>query len=143
MSEIDDVHLALLKKRVIDAAACNPKLTVSFNGETFRFKNFQTYCEMYVDQIFYEDSERWKIAVGVSDDSFQQVSFVNSVETRDGGTHVEYIANQIAAWMRERIRKKYKYDIKPSELRNHLFLFVNADVVNPSFSSQTKEKLIS
>ena len=143
MKVIDDVHLALLKKRVIDAAACNPKLTVSFNGETFRFKNFQSYCEMYVDQVFYEDSERWKIAVGVSDDSFQQVSFVNSVETKDGGTHVEYIANQIAAWMRERIRKRYKYDIKPSELRNHIFLFVNTDVVNPSFSSQTKEKLIT
>jgi DNA topoisomerase-2 len=143
MEEIDEIHLALLKKRVIDAAACNPKLTVTFNGEVFRFKNFQTYCEMYVDSVFFEESGRWKIAVGVSDDSFQQVSFVNSVETKDGGTHVEYIANQIAAWMREKIRKKYKFDIKPSEFRNHIFLFVNADIVNSSFSSQTKEKLIT
>jgi DNA topoisomerase-2 len=143
MGMIDDVHLALLKKRVIDAAACNPKLTVTFNGETFKFKNFKDYCEMYVNEVFYEETARWKIAVGVSDDSFQQVSFANAVETRDGGTHVEYIANQIAAWMRDRIKKRFKFDIKPSELRNHLFLFVNTDVVNSSFSSQTKEKLIT
>lgn len=143
LSEIDDIHLALLKKRVIDAAACNPKLTVTFNGESFKFKNFKDYCEMYVNEVFYEESARWKIAVGISDDSFQQVSFANAVETKDGGTHVEYIANQISAWMRERIKKKYKYDIKPSELRNHIFLFVNTDIVNSSFSSQTKEKLIT
>jgi len=143
MERIDDVHLALLKKRVIDAAACNPKMTVSFNEETFQFKSFKDYCTMYVNEVFYEESSRWKIGVGVSDDNFQQVSFVNSVETKDGGTHVEYIMNQIAAWMREKIRRKYKFDVKPSEFRNHIFLFVNADIVNSSFSSQTKEKLIT
>jgi len=143
MQNIDEIHLSLLKKRVVDAAACNPKLQVSFNGEKFQFKNFKDYCTMYVNEVFFEESSRWKIAVGISDNSFQQVSFVNSVETRDGGTHVEYIANQIASWMREQIKKKYKFDIKPSELRNHIFLFVNADIVNSSFSSQTKEKLIT
>lgn len=143
MKEIDEIHLGLLKKRVIDAAACNPKLMVTFNGEDFRFKNFRDYCTMFVDHIFYEETNRWKIGIGVSDDNFQQVSFVNSVETKDGGTHTEYIINQISSWMREKIRKKYKFDIKPSEFRNHVFLFVNADIVNSSFSSQTKEKLIT
>jgi DNA topoisomerase-2 len=143
MKEIDEIHLALLKKRVIDAAACNPKLNVTFNGEDFQYKNFKDYCSMYVKEVFYEETDRWKIAVGLSEEGFQQVSFVNSVETKDGGTHVEYIANQISAWMREKIKKKYKFDLKPSELRNHLFLFVNSDIVNSSFSSQTKEKLIT
>ena len=32
---------------------------------------------------------------------------------------------------------------KPSELKNHLSIFINSTVVNPSFSSQTKEKLIT
>ena len=143
MTSIDDVHLALLKKRVIDASACNPKLSVTFNGESFQFKSFDEYCKMYVDEVFYEESGRWKIGVGVSNDNFQQVSFANAVETKDGGSHVEYIMNQIASQMRERIKKKYKFDIKPSEFRNHIFLFVNADIVNSSFSSQTKEKLIT
>jgi DNA topoisomerase-2 len=98
---------------------------------------------MYVNEVFYEESPRWKIGIGVSNDNFQQVSFVNSVETKDGGTHVEYIINQIAVWIRERIKKKHKFDVRPSEIRNHIFLFVNSDIVNSSFSSQTKEKLIT
>ena len=77
MQTIDDVHIALLKKRAIDAAACNHNLTVSFNGEVFQFKTFKDYCAMYVDEVFYEESPRWKIGIGISNDNFQQVSFVN------------------------------------------------------------------
>lgn len=143
MTSIDQTHFALMKKRAIDAAACNPKLTVVFNKETFSFKSFKQYTEHYVDNLFYEESQRWKIGVGLSEDGFQQVSFVNSVETRDGGTHVEYIANQITNWLREKIKKKHKIEVKPSELRNHMFLFVETSIVNSGFSSQTKEKLIT
>jgi DNA topoisomerase-2 len=39
--------------------------------------------------------------------------------------------------------KKYKGDTKPAEIRNHMFLFLNCTIINPSFSSQTKEKLIT
>jgi DNA topoisomerase-2 len=45
--------------------------------------------------------------------------------------------------MREYFQKKHKVDVKPSELKNHMAIFLNATVVNPSFSSQTKEKLIT
>jgi DNA topoisomerase-2 len=143
MTSIDQTHFSLMKKRVIDAAACNPKLSVSFNGETFTFKSFKQYTEYYIEGAFYEESERWKVGVGLSEDGFQQVSFVNSVETKDGGTHVEYVANQITNWLREKIKKRHKVEVKPSELRNHMFLFVEASIVNSGFSSQTKEKLIT
>ena len=143
MTSIDQTHFSLMKKRVIDAAACNPKLSVSFNGEAFTFKSFKQYTEYYVEGAFYEESERWKVGVGLSEDGFQQVSFVNSVETKDGGTHVEYVANQITNWLREKIKRKHRVEVKPSELRNHMFLFVEASIVNSGFSSQTKEKLIT
>jgi DNA topoisomerase-2 len=45
--------------------------------------------------------------------------------------------------MREFFQKKYKVDVKPSEIKNHLSIFINSTIVNPSFSSQTKEKLIT
>jgi DNA topoisomerase-2 len=41
------------------------------------------------------------------------------------------------------IKKKHKVDVKPSEIKNHVFLFINCTVINPAFSSQTKEKLIT
>jgi DNA topoisomerase-2 len=144
-SGIDDDHLSLMKRRCIDLAACNPKLKVSFNGEEFKFESFKDYCARYVgpENLIYDENARWKIAFAPSHGSFQQVSFVNSVETKDGGTHVEEIAWKAIAAIRERVKKKFKIDLKPGEIRNHLFVFVQADIVNPAFSSQTKEKLIT
>lgn len=38
----------------------------------------------------------WEICVSATDGQFQQVSFVNSICTSKGGTHVDYLVNQIA-----------------------------------------------
>ena len=143
MSKIDADTIDVMRKRCVDLAACNPRLTVTFNGVTHKFSSFKDYCTLYSESVIYEESDRWKIAVAPSEGSFSQVSFVNSVETRDGGTHVDYISNQVVEWVREKIRKKHKIDLRPSELRNHFFVMVQADIVNPAFSSQTKEKLIT
>ena len=143
MNTIDDSHMQMLRKRVIDLAACNPKLKVKFNKEDHTFKSFEEYCKLYVEDVVYEEGPRWKIGIASSNGSMQQVSFVNSVETSDGGTHVDYIANQIVFHLRALIKKKHKIDVKPQEIKNHIFLIIQADIVNPIFSSQTKEKLIT
>ena len=145
MTEVDDAHVELMRKRSLEMAACNPNLRVVFNGEEFSFPSFQAYCALHVtaEPPIYEESGRWKVGFAASEGSFAQVSFVNSVETRDGGTHVEYVLAQVVTWLREKIRKKHKIDLKPAEIRNHFLVFCQADIVNPAFSSQTKEKLIT
>lgn len=143
MEGLDQDHVAAMRKRCADLAACNPLLKVQFNGEKFNYPSFSGYCRLYADDVVYEASERWKIAIAPSQGSMQQVSFVNGVFTKDGGTHVDFVANQVVDFVRERIRKKHKIELKPAEIKNHLFVFVSADIVNSAFSSQTKEKLIT
>ncbi len=143
LTSIDNDHVEMMRKRCIDLAACNPNLKISFNGVSYSFPSFKDYCVLYSEGLIYEEDKRWKIGVLPSEGSFSQVSFVNSVETRDGGTHVDYVAFQIIEWLRAKIKKKHKIDLRPSDLRNHFFLLVQADIVNPAFSSQTKEKLIT
>lgn len=142
---IDEDHFKMIEKRVYDLAACNTKLKIYFNGKLINFKSFEDYINCYVDNCFYETKKdkSWSIGIALSNNGFQQVSFANSTDTYDGGTHVDYVLNQIIVQMREFFQKKHKVDIKPSELKNHMFLFLNSTVVNPSFSSQTKEKLIT
>ena len=140
---LDDDHVEMMRKRCADIAACNPLIRVEFNGERFNFSSFSAYCRLYTEQVFYEGSERWRIAVGTSNGSMQQVSFVNGVETKDGGTHVDFVTWQIVEAVRARLKKKNKIELKPAEIRNHMFVFVSCDIVNSSFSSQTKEKLIT
>lgn len=143
MTEVDDAHLKMMRKRVIDIAAANPGLKLEFNGEKFKFKTFKEYVDLYTQNSIWEKSKDWEISVGVSKDGYQSVSFVNSIETKDGGTHEQYILNQLVEYLRAMIKKKHKVEVKPSEIKNHMFLFVNCTVINPAFSSQTKEKLIT
>ena len=143
MAGIDTDHIQIMRKRCIDLAACNQNLKITFNGENFQFPTFKDYCKLYAENVIYEEEGRWKVGVLPSDGSFTQVSFVNAVETKDGGTHVDHVASGVIEWIRERVRKKHKVELKPSELRNHFFFLVQSDIVNPAFSSQTKEKLIT
>ena len=145
IEEIDEDHYKMMEKRVYDLAGCNSGIKFYFNGKLLNFNTFEDYIKLYVDEYFFETKKdkTWSIAVALSENGFQQVSFSNSIETYDGGTHVDYIMAQIISQMREFFLKKHKVDIKPSELRNHMTLFLNSTVINPSFSSQTKEKLIT
>lgn len=143
MKGIDEISFQLMRKRCMDLSACNSKLSIEFNGEDFKYRKFKDYVSLYQEEFFYEETADWKIAFAPSDNGFQHVSFVNGVETKDGGTHVDYISWQVTTWLREHIKKKHKVDVKPSELRNHLFIFIDCTVINSSFSSQTKEKLIT
>ena len=143
MQCIGEEHIKMMRKRLIDIAAANPGLRVNFNKEKYRFKSFLEYVKLYVNEALYESSENWEFAFAPSNGSFQSVSFVNSIETKDGGTHINYILNQAVEKLRILIKKKHKVEVKPAEIRNHIFLFVNSTVFNPAFSSQTKEKLIT
>jgi DNA topoisomerase-2 len=135
----------MIEKRVYELAACNTDLKIYFNGKLIQFKSFEDYVKLYVKDYFFETTKdkSWSIAISLSENGFQQVSYANSTETYDGGTHVDYIMNQIITSLREFFLKKHKVDVKPSELKNHIFLHLNSTIINPSFSSQTKEKLIT
>lgn len=142
---IDESHFKMIEKRVYDLAACNTDIKIYFNDKLLNFNSFEDYIKLYVEDYFFEfkKDKTWSVGIALSENGFQQVSFVNSTETYDGGTHVDYIMNQIISQMREFFQKKHKVDVKPSELKNHMTLFLNSTVINPSFSSQTKEKLIT
>jgi len=145
IDKIDDDHFKMIEKRVYDLAGTNPEIKFTFNGTKINFNSFEDYIKFYTKDYFYESNKNktWSIGVALSENGFQQVSFANTTDTYDGGTHVDYVMGQIISSMREFFMKKHKVDVKPSELKNHMFLFLDATVINPSFSSQTKEKLIT
>jgi DNA topoisomerase-2 len=140
---LDDIHLRLIYKRVLDIAGCNKNLKVYFNDVKIEIKDFQEYSKVFNEEVIFDKECAWDIGIGYSENGFKHSSFVNSVCTYKGGNHVELINMTIIAKIREFINKKYKTDIKPSDIRNHVFLFVNSSIVNPAFDSQTKENLIT
>jgi DNA topoisomerase-2 len=151
MEAIDETSYFMIFKRCLDVAACNRGLTIEFSkiqqkkstSWTLVFNTFKEYVDLYTPISYYEESKDWQIAFAKSDNGFQNISFVNSVFTKDGGTHVDYVTNQLIVYLRELIKKKHKVEVKPNEIRNYLRVFINCTVINSSFSSQTKEKLIT
>lgn len=142
---ITDDDLAMILARVYQVAAVNTHLKVYFNGVRVMTRSFKDYIEMFVGDgdYAYDETEHWKVGIAASDDGFQHVSFVNGTHTKTGGTHILYAGMQIWEAIRTHIKKKHKIDIKPSELRQHMTLFVDAQIVNPRYSSQTKEDLMT
>jgi DNA topoisomerase-2 len=159
MEGIDEDIASLLRRRVYDMAGTVKNVKVFLNGERIKIKNFKQYVELYVNSakenaadgpsegpkptvIFEEISPRWEVAFALSDGSFQHISFANSIATTKGGTHVNMIAEQISKNLLAGIEKKNKgAKVKPQAIKNHMWVFVNALIENPTFDSQTKEWL--
>lgn len=75
--------------------------------------------------------------------AFQQVSFVNSICTLKGGTHVAHVTDQIVEEIAKKVNRENKsgMEIKANHIKNYLMVFVNCLIENPAFDSQTKETL--
>ena len=171
MTSLDKDIVALLNRRAFDIAACCkgvkvflngesvvvsvvPGLKIFFLGKRLPVKTFKDYVDHYIKDVKDDDGNalkvvydqcgaRWEVAVTVSDKGFQQMSFVNSIATTKGGKHVDHVADQVIKCIIESIKKKNKtgIDIKAHQVKQHLWLFVNSLIVNPTFDSQTKETM--
>ncbi|ODQ54837.1 type II DNA topoisomerase [Saitoella complicata NRRL Y-17804] len=156
LEEMDADLESLIKRRVYDMAGTMKGCKVFLNNERIKVKNFKQYVEMYVNSVAPDAttgkpppivhevvSDRWEIAFTVSDGSFNQVSFVNGIATTKGGTHVNYIADQIVTKISDAVKKKNKAgaSVKPHMIKNHLWVFINCLIENPAFDSQTKENM--
>ena len=139
---LNEDHKLRIIKKVVDAAATNPSVKFYVNGERIMTRNFDDYIAMYTDEYVYDSTTDWKVGVSKSD-GFEQISFVNSVETYQGGEHVKYAINQIVDELRVIIKKKHKVDVSPGDIRGHMRIYISANVNRPRFSSQTKENMIS
>lgn len=148
LSGIDDTHLMMMKKRAYDISACSRKnVSVYFNKKLIKCKTFDKYIHFYPfenDNMIYDNvNEHWEIACTITEQPFQ-VSFVNGIETLEGGTHVDYVRNQIVKKLKEELDKKYKkMNFKTSYIKHKLGVFIKSFIENPVFNSQTKEKLTS
>lgn len=154
MDKLDDDIVSLMCRRAFDIAASTRGVKVMLNGKRVPVKNFKEYVDLYVKgkeddnneklKVIYENiNDRWEVAVTISDKGFQQMSFVNSIATTKGGRHVDYVTDMVVKQLIEILKKKNKggVQIKPFQVKNHMWIFINCLIVNPAFDSQTKENM--
>lgn len=139
---IGEDTLALFERRVMDLAAITQGLQIKYNKRVIKKKEFKDYSGLYGPVKALYISEHWKVAV-LPADTFDQVSFVNGLQTRDGGVHLEFAVGRIVEAVRQLIEKDKKVKVWAHTIRDQFFLVLSCNVVNPSFHSQIKTKLTS
>jgi DNA topoisomerase-2 len=154
MERLDPDTVALLSRRAFDIAATTKGVKVLLNGKRVPVKSFKDYVDHYtkgtnddlgkplkvvVDQC----GLRWEVAICVSSQGFQQISFVNSIATTKGGKHVDHVSDLVVKCLQDGIGKKDKTGMKisPKQIKDHMWVFIVALIENPTFDSQSKETM--
>ena len=145
----DDIY-ELFHKRALDACATSDSaVSVYFNEKKLDIKNFEKYADLYIGtkddrpraMETCGSGDRWEVIATYSDGQFEQVSFVNGINTSRGGKHIDYITAQITKRLGEMISSKTKKEVKSQHIKDNLAVFVKCLIVNPSFDTQTKDAL--
>jgi DNA topoisomerase-2 len=150
MKKLSDSMFKLFKKRTYDATAVtDASVTVYFNDVKIDIKTFEKYTDLFLGSkterpraYDISDDERWEVVATYSTThQFEQVSFASGTNTLKGGRHLEMVTTQICKKLADMALAKKKKEVKVQHIRENLFVFVKAVIVNPSFDSQSKEYL--
>lgn len=153
---LPEIMKRVMHRRVYDIAALTPaNVVVTFNGEKIPIKSFEQYAMLHVPPgtpMAYECMEEgWEVAVCLSMNGFQHVSFVNGLNTMRGGKHVDHVMTHLCKRILEYLRnpstkvgrtlKKDMGTLKPQFVRESIFIFLRTTIPDPTFDSQAKEML--
>jgi DNA topoisomerase-2 len=121
---------------------------VYFNNVLIEIKNLTEYSKLYsttesAENIIIKTDECEVIFQPSENLDFCAISFVNGLNTKFGGKHVNSWYDAILKTILEKINKKEKGNLTLKDLRNFFWFFISAKVPNPKFDGQCKEKLES
>jgi DNA gyrase/topoisomerase IV subunit B len=122
-----------------------PEIAFSFNKKRIGINDLKKYASMFTadaSEIVIEKSDNVSFFFAPSEDGFRSNSFVNGVNTRQGGSYVDFIVNGIVDELTAMIKRKHKIEVVKNTIKGGLtFVLFARNFTNPKFDSQTKERL--
>jgi DNA gyrase/topoisomerase IV subunit B len=85
----------------------------------------------------------WNVCVGPSmSEKFEHMSVVNGMYIIDGGSHIDYILDQVINYFASEICKVTElFDATRARIKNNIYVVMIGPINKPSIDSQTKEKI--
>lgn len=143
LSELDTI--ALLEDRLIGLQMAFPEIAFSFNKKRIQVSNIKKYASMFTSEgasVVTEISRDLTFFFASSEDGFRSNSFINGVNTRQGGAYVDFIVNSIVDELAVMIKRRHKIEVAKNTIKGGLtFVMFARNFTNPKFDSQTKERL--
>lgn len=140
LSELDTV--ALVEDRLIGLQMAFPEIAFSFNKGRIKVNDLKKYAALFGEHTIIEKSDNLSFFFAPSEDGFRSNSFVNGVNTRQGGNYVDYIVNGVVDELVTMVKRKHKIEVMKTTIKGGLtFVKFARNFTNPKFDSQTKERL--
>jgi DNA gyrase/topoisomerase IV subunit B len=140
LDELDT--LALVEDRLISLQMAFPEIRFSFNKKRSSSTDLKKYSAMFNSSVIIEKSQNLAFFFTTSEDGFRSNSYVNGVNTRMGGSYVDYIVNGVVDELVIMIKRKHKIEVARNTVKGGLtFVMFVRNFTNPKFDSQTKERL--
>lgn len=143
LQELDTI--GLLEDRLVSLQMAFPEISFSFNKKRIQVSNIKKYASMFTTEdatVVSEVSRDLTFFFASSEDGFRSNSFVNGVNTRQGGAYVDFIVNNIVDELVVLIKRRHKIEVAKNTIKAGItFVMFARNFINPKFDSQTKERL--
>ena len=158
METLDATIVGLFRKSCVDMAMTT-RVPVFLNEKKMTIHSFKDYVLLFPHRVSDEKKplmiswdnndiqkkkeEMLEVVICPSfDDEYHEVAFVNGIYNREGGAHVDAVASEFFKQVLARLNKgrtTHLFSVK--DIRSHFSIFVNAMLVNPTFTNQSKTRL--
>lgn len=163
VTSLDSLFMGFIAKVVLDMAMTT-QLPVYWNQKKYVFKHLREYCVLYPHDREKTQSQKscmmeWScpqsreketmtiVLLPASSSNGYSVSFVNGIYTKDGGVHQQITEKQTLLPLVQKLQKQYKQynstHLSTKEIKPYICFFVFCSLINPTFTSQNKTKLVS
>ena len=134
--------ITLIEDRLISLQMAFPEIQFSFNKKRVKVKDIKQYAALFSDTTILEKTDNLSYFIAPSEDGFRTNSFINGVNTRQGGTYIDVFMNAIIDELVVKIKRRHKVEVLKTTIKNGLtFVMFARNFTNPKFDSQTKERL--
>jgi DNA topoisomerase-2 len=151
--KISQDTIDLFHKYAIDTAMIT-KIPVFFRKEKILIKTLTDYAKLYYKSELIKSKHFVKIQTDESEVVIMPIedkekdniliSFVNGIETKQGGVHVDEWVDTVLKLIIDKINgKKTSQKLTLRDIKPFFNFFINCNLTNPKFTSQEKIKLSS
>ena len=137
--------IKLIQSRVYDLTCLvKQNVKIMLNNKELQ-TGYKNYLELYQSENKWIHgtcikNNFWYFAIRFNNNIEQNhhISFVNSIFTSNGGTHLDYLLDLLLP----KFQKLIDLNLTKKFLKENLTVFLVTSIVNPSFNSQSKETLV-
>ena len=145
---IHDDDIVAIHTRLNEIAACNPNMSIRFNGTPVivEVPGTETFSKMMgCTDIHTTHNNGWELSVSNSPlNRFVAVSFVNSTRTRsDKSNELQYILNEIIPSIKKYIYNKTRINVTSYEIKKNMAVVLNSKVAAPEFKDTLNSELVN